>query len=121
MSTVRLTIEDKKGAAAGHTHLRMLAFAKRTPRIIILAAGGKGINLHRAGGISISGVPAVGGTTLCWGELRQVVEEKDANPPMVVPPLDPAMRGAPSKPVPYEIDCDVRTFGPFMLRIGRDF
>lgn len=86
-------------------HVGRFWLARPRGRTLIVAdrRTGYGLNLHRRGGVSITGVPRSGGTTLCWGRLRRHCESIDRNP----------CAGA--------IDATVLTRGPFMLRIGPDF
>jgi hypothetical protein len=66
-----------------------------------------GLNLHRTGGLSVSGIPHRGGTTLCWGDLRRRCIEIDAEP-----------QDWRDTPPP---DTTIKTFGPLMLRVGSYF
>jgi hypothetical protein len=79
-------------------------FAWRNGRSAILAAsaGGStcGVNLHREGGLSITGLPASGGTTIAWGRLRSRTEEFDRSGPT---------------------DRRLISLGPVAVRVGRDF
>src|SRR4051794_29891538 len=88
-------------------------FARRGPRLIAFGASPFGLNLHREGGVSVSGLPPVGGTTVCWGKLRERCEridgEQERDEPLQLAPTDRMQRTR------------LRTFGPFMIRIGRDF
>lgn len=61
---------------------------------------GYGFNVHRRGGVSITGIPSSGGTTLCWGRLRRRCEGLDLG---------------------HSPDATIYTAGPLMLRIGPDF
>ena len=59
-----------------------------------------GLNLHRSGGISITGFPAKGGTTIAWGRLRARGDEMDR-------------QGGTER---------IRVaLGPVAIRVGRDF
>lgn len=78
----------------------------RNERILALIFNGRGINLHRRGGISITGLPSRGGTTLCWGALRRRCEQIDSEP----------QDYRPSPPPDTLI-----THGPLMLRVGSYF
>lgn len=67
-----------------------------------------GLNLHRRGGISLTGVPAQGGSTVCWGRLRERLDGLDGQHFAQTGELLSARTW-------------VRCFGPFMVRVGRDF
>lgn len=89
-------------------------FVRRGPRLISFgAAPGPGLNFHRQGttinGISLSGLPRSGGTTICWGKMRTRCESIDADPRRLQwrDSLDP--------------DAWIRCVGPFMIRVGSDF
>lgn len=58
---------------------RLEVMGWRNPRIMSVAVfpSGIGLNLHRRGGISITGIPASGGTTICWGHLLRYCDERD--------------------------------------------
>lgn len=76
------------------------------PRLWALVANGRGVNFHRDGGLSVTGVPSSGGTTVCWGRMRERCERIDAEP----------AEWKPNGPVAW-----IRRVGPLMLRVGRDF
>lgn len=83
-------------------------FQRNKGRTIIAAFEGRGINFHRKGGVRFTGLPSTGGTTICWGRLRERCDGMDAE---------------------YYAKTDilvsshtwVRCFGPIMIRVGRDF
>ena len=87
---------------------RVVAWFRRTHKQINVVVGGTGLNLHRRGGISLTGLPRSGGTSLLWGSLRADCAAKDHHAATVHPDLD-------------YIQARVFTFGPFMVRVGRDF
>jgi len=95
-----------------HT-LDLRLFARRGPRLIAFGVFPFGLNLHREGGISVSGIPRSGGTTICWGKLRERCEridgEQERAEPIQLAPTDRMQR------------TKVSSFGPFMIRVGRDF
>lgn len=82
-------------------------FVRRGPQLIALGATPFGLNLHRHGGISVSGLPRSGGTTVCWDRMRTRCEDRDRRRLQWRDSLDP--------------DAWVRCFGPLMVRIGSDF
>lgn len=89
-------------------------FARRGPRLLAAGASPFGLNLHRDGGVSVSGLPRSGGTTVCWGRLRDRceridAEQEDPEQPIQLAPNDRMQRTR------------VSIVGPFMVRIGRDF
>jgi len=109
MNILRLSLQRSYPTEKGHaTSFATLAFLKRDPWTLIIAAGGRGINLHRKGGLSLSGMPRSGGTTLCWGQLRKRCERMDSE----------LREGCCGHGRP---DALVRCLGPFMLRVGSDF
>lgn len=88
-------------------------FARRSPRLLIVGSDLFGVNFHRQGttinGISVSGLPRSGGTTVCWGRMRARCESIDADPRRLQwrDTLRP--------------DAWIRCLGPVMVRIGSDF
>lgn len=100
-ATIRLSQSNGDGRVP-----RVLAFYNRTPRIISFSVGGVGLNLHRMGGVAITGLPRSGGSTICWGELRRRCERFDRE------------FSRDEGPFP---DAWVYTTGRFMIRIGKDF
>lgn len=89
-------------------------FARRSPRLISVGATPYGVNLHRRGGISFSGLPGSGGTTICWGRMRERCARTDAEQEDPEAPIQLAANNRVQR-------TRVSAFGPFMVRIGRDF
>lgn len=85
--------------------LRLYAWRRRG-RQLTVAAGITGptigVNLHRRGGLSLTGVPRSGGITVAWGELRRQGDEWD-------------------KAVAAFSDRRRVVLGPVAIRVGRDF
>lgn len=86
------------------THdVQHLAWFRRRPTELNFVIGDTGLNIHRFGSISVTNVPRNGGTSLSWGKRKRRMEEIDQEPPI-----------SPDE----ELNTTVRTFGPFMLRVG---
>lgn len=92
-------------------------FARRHPRLVSFGVTPFGLNLHRLGGLSLTGLPRSGGSTICWGKMRERCERIDGE------------QDEPERPVQL-VDVGEQTrvqrthvliFGRFMVRIGRDF
>jgi hypothetical protein len=83
-------------------------FARRGPRLISVGVTPFGLNLHRLGGISLTGLPRSGGTTVCWGGLRERCDRMDGEALARTGEL-------------VSDHTEVRCFGPLMIRVGRDF
>ena len=81
---------------------RWEGFTHRNRGTVIFAVEGRGINFHRKGGVSFTGFPSTGGTTICWGRLRRKLERYDED------------RGG-------RVKAWVRCYGPIMVRSGEDF
>jgi hypothetical protein len=74
--------------------------SQATLAVYLRGRGFTGVNLHRTGGVSITGIPGSGGTTVAWGRLRARGDHMDR-----------------------EGSTQRRRFacGPVAVRIGRDF
>jgi hypothetical protein len=72
---------------------------------------GRGLTLHLTGGVSVTGLPSRGCTSLIWGSLKRRCECADGKQGTAKPvQLGPTNRIE---------EATVRTLGPLMLRVGR--
>ena len=89
------------------------AWFRRNGKQINFVINGRGLNLHRTGGVSITGLPSRGGTSLMWGNLKRRCERTDA-----AQAIEKPIQLAPNNQIQ---ETTVRILGPLMLRVGRSF
>jgi hypothetical protein len=88
-------------------------FVQRNSGTFIASFEGRGINFHRKGGVSFTGIPQRGGTTIAWGRLRERCERMDAKQPDRIK-TDLGIDN-------HMYSTVVFTVGPFMVRVGYHF